>query len=172
MHKFDKPFIIAVLGTAGVGKSTLAEFLKNQISNTAHVSSDHIKRYISEFREVASHNQVSRKVTDAMIVEYLKNGISVIVDQGMNNAELERLDAIARQYSATFLVYRMQANPTIRLSRLYERAKRVNQPVMSQETMDILLKIYNENDYPSTATFDSGVLSTEEIAERILKDIA
>lgn len=171
MYTAQKSFVIIMFGTAGVGKSTIAEFLKNQITNTAHVSSDHIKRYISEFKQVPSHNEVSRNVTNAMIAEYLKNGISVILDQGMSKEQIEQVHHITKQHHAMFLVYRIEADPDIRLTRINERALRVGQPVMSQETMDILLSIYNENTYPATATFDSGVLSTEEICNRIVEDI-
>lgn len=171
MYTAPTPFVIVIFGTAGVGKSTIAESLKNQITNTAHVSSDHIKRYISEFKQVPSHNEVSRNVTNAMIVEYLKNGINVILDQGMSREQIEVVRDIATQYGATFLVYRIEADAFIRLARINERAVRVGQPAMSQETMDILLHIYNDNTYPATATFDSGVLSTEEVCNRILKEL-
>jgi adenylate kinase family enzyme len=171
MYKFEKPFVIILLGTAGVGKSTLAEFLKNQISNTAHVSVDHIKRYISEFREVPSHNQISRNITNAMIDEYLENGINVIVDQGMNNEEIEKIKEISEKHQTRFFVYRIEADSDIRLQRLKDRAEKTKQLIMSKETMDILLKIYNENTYPSITTFDSGKLSIQEIASSIIKDL-
>lgn len=171
MLKTDRPFVMVIFGPAGVGKSTLAELLKNEISYTAHVSSDHIKRYISEFKEIPSHNKVSRSVTNAMIVEYIKNGINVIVDQGMDKDEIEILKTIASDQNADFFVYRIEAHPDIRTNRIKERAERINQPMMSQHTMDILSKIYEENDYPATNTFDSGTLSTREIADLILKSI-
>lgn len=163
--------MVVILGTAGVGKSTTAEQLKNKIRKTAHVSIDHIKRYISEFKEISSHIQVSRRVANAMIREYLSNGIHVVVEQGMDRKEVEELESIAKEYNTDFYVYRLEASSEVRLARLKERAERIGQPVMSQETMDILLRIYNENDYPETHTFDAGALSTEEIVEKILEDI-
>lgn len=171
MYKTQKPFVVAILGPAGAGKSTLAEMLKNDLVNTAHVSTDHIKRYISQFREIESHNEVSRNVTNAMIVEYLNNDISTIVDQGMSTKQVEKLEHIAKEHNADFFVYKIEAHPDIRTKRIAERQERVKQPMMSQKTMDILSKIYEENDYPATATFDSGEMSTREIADMILKDL-
>ncbi len=171
MYKTQKPFVVAILGSAGAGKSTLAEMLKNDLVNTAHVSTDHIKRYVSQFREIESHNEVSRNVTDAMIAEYLKNGISTIVDQGMNNEQVEKLKQIADSHHADFFVYKIEAHPDVRTARIAERQERVNKPMMSQETMDILSKIYEENTYPATETFDSGEMSTKEMADKILKDL-
>lgn len=172
MYTRGKLFMVVILGTAGVGKSTTAEQLKNKIRNTAHVSIDHIKRYISEFKEIPSHIRVSRKVVNAMIREYLGSGIHVVVEQGMDRKEVEELESIARDYGADFYVYRLEAIPEVRLARLTERAERIGQPVMPQETMDILLRIYNENDYPETYTFDTGVLSTDEIVAKMMEDIA
>lgn len=163
--------MVVIFGPAGAGKSTLAELLKNEISYTAHVSSDHIKRYISEFKEIPSHNKVSRNVTNAMIAEYLKNGVNVIVDQGMDREEIELLNTITDAHNANFLVYGIEIESTIQIQRLKERAERINQPMMSQETMDILSKIYKGNDYKVTTTFDSGTLNTREIADLILKDL-
>lgn len=172
MYTREKLFMVVILGTAGVGKSTTAELLKNSVRNTAHVSIDHIKRYISEFREVSSHIQVSRRVANAMIREYFASGIHVIVEQAMDRKEVEELEKIAKEGGADFFVYRLEAVPEIRLARLKERVERIGQPVMSQETMDILLQIYNENDYPAVHTFDAGVLSTDEIVAKMMEDIA
>ena len=171
MYKTEHLFVIAILGPAGAGKSTLAEMVKNDLINTAHVSTDHIKRYLSQFREVESHNEVSRNVTDVMIAEYLNNGISTIVDQGMNTKQVEKLEQIAKDHNADFFVYKIEAHPDIRTSRILERTQKSNKPMMSQETMDILSKIYKENTYPATAIFDSGKLNTREMADRILKDL-
>lgn len=171
MKKTNKLSVVVIFGPAGVGKTTIAEALKNELINTVHVSSDHIKRYISEFKEVTSHNSVSRNVTDAMVIEYLKNGINTIVEQGMSAEQVEMLQKIAQDHNADFFAYRIEAHPDILTSRIAERAERINQPAMSQETMDILSKIYEENTFPATETFDSEKLTTREIVDSILKDL-
>jgi hypothetical protein len=106
-----------------------------------------------------------------MIKEYLINKINIVIEQGMSKEELETLQDIAHDHHAILLVYRIEAHSDVRMTRLKERAERINQPVMSEETMNILSKIYNENEYVATATFDSGVLTTREMADRILKDL-
>ena len=106
-----------------------------------------------------------------MISEYLKNDISVILDQGMNNEEMERIKKIADVNQAKLFMYRIEVDEQIRLERLKQRAEKVKQPLMSKETMDILFKIYKENTYPGNKTFDTGSLSMEEIAKSILEDL-
>ncbi len=163
--------MVVIIGPAGAGKTTLAEFLKNQLVYTAHVAHDNIKRFISEFREIASHTDVSRSVAIAMTDEYLKNGINVVVEQGMDNKEIERLHAIADKNGADFFLYRIEADHEIRIQRVAERAIRTNKSIMSKERMDFLLKRYEANTYPGNGVFDSGKLSTEEMANQIINDL-
>lgn len=163
--------MVIIIGPAGAGKTTLAEFLKNQLVNTAHASSDKIKSFISQFREVSSHNRVSRNVVNAMIKEYLKNNISVVVDQNMDTEEVEKLKEIADENKIDFFLYRIDAPRDIRTQRVAERTAKSNKPMMTKEKMDELSKRYEENSYQGNATFDSGKLSVEEIANSILKDL-
>lgn len=171
MYKRDKLFIVVLIGPSGAGKTTLAQFLRDQLVNTAHVSTDNIKRFISEYREVDSHNKVSRNIAAAMAGEYLKNGISVIADKNMDNEELDKYKEIAEKHSVDFFLYRIEAHPDIRNERIADRAVKTNKPMMSPETIDKLSKRYEENTHQSHATFDSEKLSTEEIANFILKDL-
>ena len=171
MHKRDRLFIVVIIGSAGAGKTTLAEFLKNKLINTAHASSDNIKRFISQFREIRSHNKVSRNVVNAMIEEYFKNGISVVVDQNMNKEEVEKLKNIADKNGIDFFLYRIEADRKIRTERVAERTKKSNKPMMLEDTMDKLSKRYEENSFPGNAVFDSGKLSVEEMADLIIKDL-
>lgn len=171
MYKRDKMFMIVIIGPAGAGKTTLAEFLKNHLVNTAHVASDNIKRFISQFREVDSHNKVSKNVALAMTDEYFKNNISVVADKNMDNEEVEKYKEIAEKYNVDFFLYRVEAHKDVRSKRIAERAAKLNRPIMSQEAIDKLSKRYEENIHQSNTTFDSGELSTEEMSNVILKDL-
>jgi adenylate kinase family enzyme len=171
MYKRNKLFMVIIIGPPGAGKTTLAEFLKNQLTFTAHVASDNIKRFISEFKEVHSHNKVSRNVANVMANEYLKNNISVIVDQNMDSEEIEKLKNIADKHKVDFFIYRVEAHPEIREKRILERTKKSNKPMMSKETMRKLLKRYEKNTYAGNVILDSEKLSTEEMANLILKDL-
>ncbi len=163
--------MVVIIGPAGAGKTTLSEFLKNQLVNTAHVSSDNIKRYISQFREVDSHNKVSGNVAIAMADEYIKNGISVIAEKNMDSEEVEKFKKIAEKHNVDFFLYRVEAHKEIRRERIVERTARTNKPMISEETIDKLSKRYEENTHSGNETFDSGKLSIEEIADHILKDL-
>lgn len=171
MKRVKDLFLIVISGPAGAGKTTLADFLHDDLSHTAHIGSDHIKRFISEFREVKTHDEITRKVINAMTEEYLKNGISVIVDQGMNRKEVESLSLIAEKHKADFLAYAVFADRSVLEQRTRERSKTLNKPVISKEHMDLIMKRHEDNDYPYTTIFDSSKLNTKEIAEFILVDL-
>lgn len=171
MYKREKLFLLTINGPSGAGKTSLADLLHDELAYTAHVGTDHIKRYISEFREIPSHNKVSRKVTNAMVDEYLKNGINVIVEQGMSNEEVEVLKKISNKWNADFFVYRIEAPRDILEKRTDERSKKLNKPLFSKEDLDRKIDRYQKNTYPSNATFDSEKMSTKEISDHILKDL-
>ncbi len=163
--------LIVIYGTAGAGKSTRAELLHKELSNTAHIGVDHIKRFISEFREVASHQDVSLKIINAMAREYLRNNISVIVEQGMSASEIEVLEKIAQECEAKFFVYRLDASREILAARVEERTNRLNKPIISQEHIDTMYKTHVENNYPSTRVFDSGKVEAAEFVDVVLRDL-
>ncbi|HYC34170.1 MAG TPA: AAA family ATPase [Candidatus Paceibacterota bacterium] len=166
-----KLFLIALFGRRGSGKTTLADLFHNELSYTAHVGVDHIKRFISEFREISSHNTISRKVVNAMASEYLKNGISVIVEQGMSRKELEDLRDIALVYQADFLVYRLEADEKTLAQRVEDRTTKLNKPVIAQDDLAESARIFNENDYLPTRVLDSGAMDAHEKANLIFKDL-
>jgi adenylate kinase family enzyme len=161
--------LIIIYGAAGAGKTTLASFLHDNLASTAHIGVDHVKRFISEFRTIESHDKVSRKVINAMVREYLKNGINVILEQGMKQIEIEALKEIADENMASFYVYRLDASRLILDERATKRHMELNKPLIPKEILDGLYEQYKENKYPNTAVFDSAVMNTEEIANKILE---
>jgi predicted kinase len=171
MRKPQKLSLILIYGPAGVGKTTLADFLHDELAHTAHIGVDHIKRFISEFREILSHQEVSKGVIKAMVAEYLQQRINVIVEQGMNNAEIASFKQIADHHDAQCLIYRLDTSRAILDERVAERTTKLNKPTIPRETLDTLFEVHKGTIYPDTRAFDSGELTTQEMANRVLKDL-
>ena len=70
-----------------------------------------------------------------------------------------------------FFLYRVEIHEDIRKERITKRAYKENKSIPSQETLDEFSETYNKNIHQSNATFDSGVLSIEQMANSILKDL-
>ena len=171
MHSLKNLSLKIIYGAPGAGKTTLADLLYNELSNLAHFGVDHIKRFISGFRTTPSHNDVSIRVVNAMTAEYLKNGISVIVEQGLTRKEIESLREIAKANGALFLVYRLEAENDILSERIVERTNRLGKPTIPQEAINEAISVLKKNDYPSTRVLDSGKMNTREMADVILSDL-
>ena len=171
MNKPSKLSLIIIYGPAGAGKTTLADLLHDELAYTAHIGVDHIKRFISEFKTVSSHQEVSKSVINAMAGEYLQHGINVIVEQGMNGAEIAALKGIADQHGTNCLVYRLDASRAVLDERVADRTEKLNKPTIPKETIEALLKTHGDTTYPDTAVFDSGEMTTREMADRVLNDL-
>jgi uridine kinase len=103
MRVLNKKFIIIIDGPMGSGKTTVATILHKKLKRTAHIGLDRIKWFISDFKRIPEDNEIIRSVVVAMTKEYLKQGISVIVEQGMRKERIETLKKIAMQNDAHFL---------------------------------------------------------------------
>lgn len=171
MRKLDNPTLIIIYGPPGAGKTTLADFLHGELSHTAHIGIDHIKRFISEFREIPTHQEVSTRIINVMADEYLNNNINVIVEQGIDTTGIKELEKIANKHNANFFVYRLEAPHEVLDERVRERTTKLGKPEIPKDVIENLRNTFHENSYPSTRVFDSGSMSTQEQANQIFDDL-
>lgn len=164
-------FVVVIHGPMGVGKTALADLLNDEIADTAHFGADHIKRFVSDFRNVPSHTQVAKNMVPIMADGYLKQGISLILEQAFTAEEIKSLELIAQKFGAKFYIYGLDADRETLNKRIGERTQRLGKPEVSTEHINKSYEEYKQNQYLGGKTFDSRELSVGEMADRILKDL-
>lgn len=171
-------FLIVIDGPMGSGKTTTVQLLKSKLGGAAFLSRSEIKKFISNFDE-EFHNKVVQNVTTVMVDEFLKNGVSVVVEWAMRSERVEAFQEIAKIYNAHCFVYELHAPKDTLLKRVEERTGvLLNKEELPAENKENVQKNFEKNysfridhKYQSATVIDSGTLNTEEIVTRILNDL-
>ncbi len=166
-----KPFLILIDGPMGSGKTTVSIILHKKLKRTSYIGLDRIKRYISDFKKNPHDNEISRNVVVAMTDAYLKQGINVIIEQGMRKDHIEIFKKIAKKNNAKCYIYQLTAPKKLLTERVHLRTALQGKPRTSNARIERNYKLHLENKYPHSVIFDSEKMEPEKIATLILKDI-
>ncbi|MFA6397912.1 MAG: AAA family ATPase [Candidatus Paceibacterota bacterium] len=171
MKSNKKLFIVLITGPMGSGKTTVSKILHSKLKRTALISLDHIKKFISDFKRETKDNEISRNVILAMTKEYLRQNISVIIEQALSLGQINKFQKIADKYKANYFVYQLDAPRKILEKRIKQRTEIPGKQKVSKER---IVKNYNfhlENKYSKAIILDSEKLTPEKIASLIIKDV-
>lgn len=166
-----RPFLILLDGPMGAGKTTIAKILHGKMKRTAHLGLDRIKWFISDFKRVPKDNEIVRNVILAMAKEYLRQGIGVILEQGMKKELVEKLKRMARAQGARCLVYQLDAPKPLLFERVKRRPQKPGKPKVSNARVERNYQIHLKNKYRKAIILDTKKLSARQIADRITKDL-
>lgn len=86
----NKPYFKMLVGLPGSGKSTVAQNIKNNNSNTMICSSDEIRKEVFGDINNQEHNDEVFKILHKNIKENLKQGINVVMDATNLNSKRRR----------------------------------------------------------------------------------
>jgi predicted kinase len=167
----QKLSLILIDGPMGAGKTTVAKILHTKLKRTAYLGLDRVKWYISDFKRIPRDNDISRNVLLVMIKEYLRQGISVLLDQGMKRDEIELFKKMAQKHNAKCFIYQLDAPKRLLEKRVEERTKMLNKPKISKARIERNYKIHLSNRYSHTTVFDSEKYNPGQIAKIILKEV-
>ncbi len=119
-----KPYMIIIDGPMGSGKSTIAALLNKKLTRTAHLGIDRIKFFVSDFKRDYEDNHMTLLVLLRMIDEYLKNGINILIAQGLYKREhFEPYIKIAKKKNLKLFMYQLEAPKEVLLERILKRPK-------------------------------------------------
>ncbi|MSR70535.1 hypothetical protein EXS62_00640, partial [Candidatus Kaiserbacteria bacterium] len=92
-----KPIIILIEGPMGSGKSTIGALIHKKLKRTALLSTDRVKRFVSDFKRGQRDNKIAAKIIFVMAEQYLKLGISLVVAQAFwKKAYIQPYKALAK----------------------------------------------------------------------------
>jgi thymidylate kinase len=171
-------FLIVIDGPMGSGKTTTARLLNSKLEGTARLERSEIKRFISNFDE-EHHNKVVQNVATVMVDEFLKNGVSVVVEWAMRSERVEAFQEIAKKYNARCFVYELDAPKDMLLKRVEERTRiLLDKKELPAENKENVQRNFEKNysfridhKYQGAIVIDSSKLDSEKIADRILMDL-
>jgi predicted kinase len=165
--------MIIIDGPMGSGKTTIATLLNKKLKRTAHVGIDRIKFFVSDFKRDHDDNQMTLSVLLKMIDEYIKNGINILIAQGLYKKEhLDPYVKIAKKKNLRLFMYQLDAPNDVLLERIIKRPKPAEaRTKVSKINIMNNLKGWSENRQKFEKVFDTSKISEEKIVKEILKDI-
>ena len=169
-----KQFLLLIDGPMGSGKTTVSAILHEKVKNTAHIGLDRIKWFVSGFKRNKAQNTMTRAVGMAMTKEYLRQGINVIVEQGMRKETIKKYERVAKNHKVNFFVYQLNIPKEVSLERVKQRLKEWPRKRGKPVTPSRILRNYRihlENKDNTFRTFDSTKLTARQIALKIFKDL-
>lgn len=163
----------------GSGKTTTSKSLNQKLPDTARVALPDVKRLVPNFREDPKTLNTIREVMRAMIETYIKNDVSVVVEQITKADGAQLLKEIAERNEATFYGYRLTAPKEIRWNRVLERTKGMMEVTeLPQSKIDELARyfepnhqFYIDNPIEISEMIDTGELHTEQVIARIIHNL-
>lgn len=162
--------IILLDGPKGAGKSTLARLLQAKLSNTNVLSLDQLRRSIPGAQANALYNKRAFELLLKLLKSEIQNGTDVIIDCGLTQANLAKLEEFIKGIGGNFYKYSLSAPYEI----LLERVKR-REELKGKETdiarFDYLIDVLTSKSFDTYTHIDTSQMTTEDIAKKILADL-
>ena len=163
----------------GAGKTTVSKLLNERLEGTARIALADVKRFISGFEKDHKYNKISQEIILVIADEYLKRGISVIVEWAMKKERVETFIEIAKKYEARFFVYLLDAPRELLIQRvknrtalLLDKSELPEQNIKNiEENFEKNYSFHVENRYKDAVVLGSEKLAPEQIVEHILGQI-
>lgn len=168
----QQKIIISIIGPSCSGKTTLRKLLSEKIPSIYHVSYDRQKWMLSDYnREI--HTGLIKEIVFGLYETVAKTGTSIQLEYFNKEFEYEKVKEIANTYGYTLHCFELRAPQEVLLARFRTRvikAIEMNSKTISVTNEDVFLKNLEKGYFvpPGTPTFDTTVLSPDQIAEKIV----
>ncbi len=171
-----KRFIVILDGPMGSGKSTTGELVAEKLKRTALINQDKIKWFLSDYRRSIKDNNIVRSVFYAMVDAYLKQGINLVISQGITKttSKVDRFTALAKKYNFKLFIYHLDAPKAVLVKRVRIASRKKlfkNFKPIAPTRIDRNIRIWKNHRYHIGKDFQTDKLSSTAIANQIFKDL-
>ncbi len=170
----DKKFIIAFLGYACTGKSTVARALADRASDIYLVSTDKQKWLLSGY-DRNTHPVPIKEITFGLFEAVCKTGLSIQLEYIRTEEDYLAAKEMADKYGYELRCFEFTAPRDVLLERFHERVEEAKKTGMqiSVTREEVFLGILDKGYYAPAGipVFDTTKLSTEEIVEGVLSEM-
>jgi len=163
--------IIILNGPMAGGKTSVSQLLFKKMKRTVLLGNDHLKCFVSDYQRTKPGIPGDRKTlsegTFALYKIFIDKDFSIILDNFfIEKSELRIFENYARKKKKDLYLFQIEAPTNVLLDRVRRRSDKMS-PKINLEKISWYKKTKRED----IMTFDSSILSAEQITKAILNNI-
>lgn len=162
--------IILLDGSKGAGKSTTAALLREEISDNIFLSLDEIRRAIPNSMATAEYNQLAYDKLLVQAESAVKEGKNIIIDCGLTEQKLQALEEMVDRMEVPLHKYFLEAPYDVLVQRVKDRDI-IDDKTTDEARMKYVHEVVRDKPFTNYTTFDTSMVSTQDIVEKIIQDI-
>lgn len=167
-----KTFIILLDGAKGAGKSTVSLLLKDELDNTAFFGLDLVRHLVSDAKANTKNNEIAYNVMFSMLESFLRQGVNVVIDSGVTEERLKKIQEIIEKNNVNFYFFHLSASKEVLWKRIQDRPQCKNP---DRERFEYIYDILHKKDFSDFEKIDtiqnSPEVITKQIYEKIKEDL-
>ena len=163
-------YIIYLDGAKGVGKSTVCALLKKKLTETIFLDWGCVWREVYDKKPKDEDDILVLETAIRKVKSILESGVGVLLDNHLTNKRMQAFDFLAKECGVVVLKYHMTAPIEILLERVRARDLE-NGTLTNIERFYSMHKIQQDKDFSGFKVLDTTVLSPNDIANIIIKDV-
>jgi thymidylate kinase len=155
-------FLILLDGAKGAGKSSVCDLLQPKLPNTFFTG------YKQKPKE--EDDLVMMDVATRQLREHLNAGENVVIHNHLTEKRLQAFSQLGEECGAVVLKYHLTAPVEVLLRRLRQRDTSMGRET-DEKRFHAVHRTQQAKDFSGFKSFDTTILSSEDIAESILQDL-
>lgn len=168
-----KKVFILINGASCVGKSSIIEELGKLESGLFHLSYDRIKWCFLDYKHETHRDEVYNILT-LLIGECVKKEISIVKDGGLYKEKLLPMVEFVKENGYKIVEINLEAPMDVLMARFkarteYSKTSKAKISNLSEERFLELVEMYKAVKDQSLITYDTSVMTSEDIAKEIIK---